>query len=86
MPIQQIVPKIQSFLEDIGQYQPSLFSNMDLASAFFSLKPDPKAQKLLTLSSQFGLFEAKMAVQGLSVRPYLATLYIGLYTRMSMEI
>ena len=76
MPIQQIVPKIQSLLEDIGQYQPSLFSNMDLASAFFSLKPDPKAQKLLTLSSQFGLFEAKMAVQGLSVIPTIFSDFI----------
>ena len=76
MPIQQIVPKIQSLLEDIGQYQPSLFSNMDLASAFFNLKPDPKAQKLLTLSSQFGLFEARMAVQGHSVIPTIFSDFI----------
>ena len=88
MPIQQIVPKIQSLLEDIGQYQPSLFSNMDLASAFFSLKPDPKAQKLLTLSSQFSLFEARMAVQGLSVIPTIFSDFIHreLHTDVSGEI
>ena len=88
MPIQQFVPKIQSLLEDIGQYQPSLFSNMDLASAFFSLKPDPKAQKLLTLSSQFGLFEAKIAVQGLSVIPTIFSDFIhrALHTDISGDI
>ena len=88
MPIQQIVSKIQSLLEDIGQYQLSLFSNMDLASAFFSLKTDPKAQKLLTLSSQFGLFEARMAVQGLSVIPTIFSNFIhrALHTDVSGEI
>ena len=76
MPIQQIVPKIQSLLEDIGQYKPSLFSNMDMASGFFTLKPDAKAQKMLTLSSQFGLCEARMAVQGLSVIPTIFSDFI----------
>ena len=33
-PVHQLVPKIQSLLENIGNMHPVLFSNMDLASAF----------------------------------------------------
>lgn len=76
MLIPQSVSKIQSLLEDIGQHKPSLFSTMDLASALFSLKPDAKAQKMLTLSSQIGLFEARIAVQGLLVIPTIFSNFI----------
>ena len=88
MPVQQCVPKIQAILEDVGQHSPRLFSNMDLASAFFSLKPDAKSQKMLTLSTQFGLFEAKVAVQGLSIIPTLFSDYIyrALHTNTAGDI
>ena len=36
-PVHQLVPKIQSLLEDIGTAKPVLFSSLDLASAFFSM-------------------------------------------------
>ena len=65
-PVHQLVPKIQSLLEDIGTAKPVLFSSMDLASAFFSMQPDQRTQRMLTLSTQFGLFAARVGVQGVS--------------------
>ena len=74
--VQQIIPKIQSIIESVGDYKPVLFSNLDLASAFFSLRPDEKTQKLLTLSTQYGLYSANIGVQGLSHIPTLFSDYI----------
>ena len=75
-PVQQLVPKIQSLLDNIGNLKPVLFSNMDLASAFFSMRADKRTQSMLTLSTQFGLFAAKMGVQGISHIPTLFSDYI----------
>ena len=74
--VQQIVPKIQSLLENVGRYKPVLFSTIDLASAFFSMVPDKRTQKALTLSTQFGLFSAQVGVQGVSHIPTLFSDFI----------
>ena len=71
MPVHQLVPKIQSLIEDVGTYRPTLFTSMDLASAFFSMVPDRRTEKMLTLSTQFGLFAARVGVQGVSHIPTL---------------
>ena len=49
---------------------------MDLASAFFSLRPDKRTKKLLTLSTQYGLYSANIGVHGLSHIPTLFSDYI----------
>ena len=49
--VHQLVPKIQSLLENIGNMHPVLFSNMDLTSAFFSMRADKRTQSMLTLST-----------------------------------
>ena len=70
-PIQQIIPKLQSLVESVGMLKPVLFSNMDLASAFFSMTPSKATERLLTLSTQFGLYTARVGVQGISHIPTL---------------
>ena len=43
LPLQQIIPKIQSLLEGVGQHHPVLFSQLDLASAcLLYTSPSPR--------------------------------------------
>ena len=44
---------------------------MDLVSAFFSMTPSKATERLLTLSTQFGLYAARVGVQGISHIPTL---------------
>ena len=84
--VQQIVPKIQSLLENVGQYKPVLFSTIDLASAFSSVVPDRKTERLLTLSTQFDLFSVQVGVQGVSIYPpCLAITSIGHYIQTKKD-
>ena len=84
--VQQIVPKIQSLLENVGQYKPVLFSTIDLASAFSSMVPDRKTERLLTLSTQFDLFSVQVGVQGVSIYPpCLAITSIGHYIQTKKD-
>ena len=72
----QILPKIGTLLQELGNIKPKLISSMDISSAYHSIKLSPRTSNNIHISTEFGTFKALCTLQGLAPVPGIYSQYM----------